>query len=305
MRAIVTGGAGFIGSHLVDRLVSLGVETAVVDDFSSGSREFVNPKAKLYVGSITDESFIAKVFEDFKPGVVFHLAAQIDVIKSIHDPKTDAMVNILGTLNLLNAMADYGASRIIFTSSAAVYGEPHEIPVNERHPLNPKSPYGAAKASAEIYLGVLSELRNFDYVVCRLSNVFGPRQGVKKPSGIVSIIIRRFLENQEVELYDPENTVRDFIYVEDVVDALIKTMDKNCSGIFNISSGTGHTILDVYKNIKSHLEGYAVIKQPREGEIRKIILSNELARKELNWEPRFSLKEGIERTVSFWKEWLS
>jgi UDP-glucose 4-epimerase len=305
LKAVVTGGAGFIGSHLVDRLVSLGFETAVIDDLSSGLREFVNPKSKLYEGSITDESFLIKVFEDFKPEVVFHLAAQIDVMKSIDDPAEDALVNIIGTLNIVKTAAVFGVSKIIFTSSAAVYGEPSEIPVREIHPLNPKSPYGAAKAAAESYLHIFSELTNFKYVVLRLSNVYGPRQGVRKPSGIVSIIIKRFLENQEVELYDPENTVRDFIYVEDVVDAFIRVKDHNSSGIFNISSGIGHTILDVYNDVKKHLDGRTLIKDPREGEIRKIILSNELARKELSWEPRFSLSEGVERTVSFWREWLS
>lgn len=304
MRAVVTGGAGFIGSHLVDRLVSTGNEVLVIDDLSTGLKDFINPSADFKYGSVSDSSFLSNVFDEWKPEIVFHLAAQVDVVRSIAEPDYDAEVNIVGTINVLKASAEVGVRKIVFTSSAAVYGEPTTIPVTEESKLNPQSPYGIAKASAEMYLKAYSKLKEIEVKILRLANVYGPRQGVKRPSGIISIMISNFLRKIPVELYDPSNTVRDFIYVHDVVDAMLKASEIDGSGTFNISSGQGATLIDIFEQVRNHLQGEVSFKDARPGEIKKIILSNELAKSRLSWIPQTSLEKGIAETAAFWKEWL-
>lgn len=304
MKVLVTGGAGFIGSHLVDRLVSLGFETAVIDDLSNGRKEFVNRKSVFYKARVEDRQRISEIMSEVKPEVVFHLAAKIDVHSSLKNPADDAMTNIIGTLNLVIASAESRVKRFVFASSAAVYGVPEYLPVDETHNIKPISPYGVSKASSEWYLRIVSEDRGMDFVVLRFSNVYGPRQGTVLPSGLISIMVRSFIKGKSIDLYDPEASTRDYVYVDDVVDAMVMSIDAPASHeVINISSGKEVSNMKIYEEVSRFIEGSFVSKPLRRGEIRRIYLDNRKAKRLLNWEPKTDLREGILKTIDFFKNW--
>lgn len=303
MKVLVTGGAGFIGSHLVDKLVSLGYETAVVDDLSTGSPLFLNKEAVFYEVSITEQEKLFKIFKEWKPEIVFHLAAKTDVSSSVENPLEDARVNIYGFLNTLLASKEAGIKKFIFTSSAAVYGTPRYVPVDEEHPIYPLSPYGTSKAAAEWYLSSFFGSDGFDYTILRLANVYGPRQGVKVSSGIISILIQSFLKGKNVTLYDPDSTSRDYVYVEDVVKALVLAIEHGSKETLNISSGIETKTMEVLEKVLSLVSGKFEIQPLRRGEIKRIYLSNLRAKNVLGWEPKTALDEGIKKTYEFFKNW--
>ncbi len=303
MKVLVTGGAGFIGSHLVNRLVREGCKVAVVDNLSAGSREFVNSKAEFFEVDIRDYEGLKAAIEKIQPEIIVHLAAQIDVVKSFEDPSFDASVNVFGTLNLLKLSALSGIRKFVFTSSAAVYGEPKKLPVDENHRLSPLSPYGVSKASGEWFTRIYCEKSGIEWVVFRLANVYGPRQGVYSKGGVISMMIESFLKGKEFTLYSPAYSSRDFIYVDDVVEAFTRAINSSSSGIFNISSNRETYLEELYETVTKYLNGRVKIESMiREGEIKRIYLDNTKAREVLAWEPAVDLEEGVYRTLEFWKE---
>ncbi|GEN53831.1 NAD-dependent epimerase/dehydratase family protein [Halobacillus faecis] len=297
MKVLVTGGAGFIGSHIIDALVAEGCETLVADDLSSGKKEFLNPEAKLYSISVLDHN-LESVFEKERPDAVIHLAAQIDVQKSMIQSMEDAQVNILGTLKILEYCKEYNC-KLIYSSSAAIYGTPLYLPLDECHPVKPTSNYGISKYTPELYISLYAKLYNLNFTILRYANVYGMRQGAGGEGGVVSIFIKKMLNNDPPIIYGSGEQTRDFIYVEDVVAANLSALKKNCNGVFNISSNKEITINSLVDEINSLMNTKLspIHKEFRSGDITRSCLDNQLAIKKLGWKPKFSLREGLKKTI--------
>src|SRR5215470_1699623 len=220
MRILVTGGAGFIGSNVTDRFVSLGHDVAVLDDLSTGFREFVNPKARFFEASVTDRAAVERCFAEFRPELVNHHAAQIDVRRSVSDPVLDATINILGGLELLQACTRHGTRKIVYASTGgALYGEGRRLPATEDHPVNPEAPYGASKHALEHYLYLWKLLHRLEYTVLRYPNVYGPRQNPHGEAGVNAIFIGLMLAGKAPHVFGTGEQERDYLYVGDVVAA--------------------------------------------------------------------------------------
>jgi len=297
-KALVTGGAGFIGSHVVDGLIARGIRVSVVDNLSAGRRENLNPKATLHQVDIGSPQ-LAEVFRSERPEAVFHLAAQASVAFSVRDPFHDATTNVLGSINLLRQCQEFGVGAIVYSSTGgALYGEPSQTPCPENHPVRPLSPYAASKHAVESYVHCFSALAGFKATILRYANVYGPRQNPEGEAGVVAIFSQRMLEGREMSIFGDGTQERDFVYVGDVVNANMLALDQP-GGVFNIGTGTGASVNEVFRNLAA-LTGYQ--KQPdyqpkRPGEVYRIYLDSSLARKELGWSPKVSLEEGLRRTV--------
>lgn len=301
-KIVVTGGAGFIGSHVAELLLKNGYEVIVIDDLSNGLKENLPSGARFYRTDISDKESVFTVFHKFKPKAVLHLAAHIDVASSFDNPMLDARSNIIGTINLINASIASKVQKFVFSSSAAVYGEPKSIPVKEDSFLMPLSPYGASKSACEDYVRVLCNEGNIEWLIFRLSNVYGPRQAAVSDSGVIPIFIKSLINKKEVKLYDKGEMIRDFIYVSDVADAFLKSLQRG-KGIYNISSGNGYKIKQIYQVISDILNfGKARYEQSRRGEIKKMVMQKEKAAGELEWQPEVELKKGLNDTVRYWRE---
>ncbi len=298
-RVLVTGGAGFIGSHLVDRLVKEGFYVAVADNLSTGKKEYVNGSASLFQVDLADPSF-AEVFEQERPEVVFHLAAQASVTRSMKSPGEDARTNILGALNLLEQCRRYGRARIIYSSTGgALYGEPDSLPCDESHPVRPLSPYGASKYATETYIHTYGSMTGFRYTILRYANVYGPRQDSQGEAGVIAIFAQRMLSGQPVLIYGNGEQQRDFVYVDDVVEANMKALEQVGSEVCNIGTGVGTSVNAIFTRL-AELTGYTgppKYEPPRNGEVFKIYLSNQKAERELRWTPSIDLQSGLGLTV--------
>uniref|UniRef100_A0A7C4VTA9 SDR family oxidoreductase n=1 Tax=Fervidobacterium thailandense TaxID=1008305 RepID=A0A7C4VTA9_9BACT len=308
-KVLVTGGAGFIGSHVTDKLVELGHEVVVVDNLSTGKRENVNPKVRFYKIDISDGEAIFKLFAEEKFEYVFHLAAQASVAVSVKDPVKDAMWNIVGSLNLIKASVESGVKKFIFSSTGgAIYGEDVKIfPTPESVFPQPMSPYGIAKFTVENYLRFFGKEFDLNYTILRYGNVYGPRQDPYGEAGVVAIFTQRMLKGEDCTIFGDGEYVRDYIYVEDVVDANIKAMERGDKQVLNIGTATGTTTNELFKILKK-LTGYK--KEPvygphRKGDIRKSVLCYNRAWIELKWEPKYSLEEGLRKTVEWFKRNLT
>lgn len=305
MKILVTGGAGFIGSHVVDLLVESGHRVAVVDDLSTGRFENINPGVNFYRVSIEDTG-IAEVVERERPRVVLHQAAQVDVQCSLRDPLADAKTNIMGVINLLEACRRFNVSKVVYASSAAVYGNPVSLPVDETHPIVPQSPYGASKYISEHYLRIYSELYGVRHTVLRYANVYGPRQDAAGEGGVVAIFVDRFLKGEEPKIFGDGEQTRDFIFVKDVAAANAAAIDKGDGMVLNVSTGARLSVNSLFEAIKkaagSPLD--PVYCPPRPGDIAHSCLSNKRAAEALGWRPVYSLKEGIRETVEFYNNSL-
>jgi UDP-glucose 4-epimerase len=302
---LVTGGAGFIGSHLVDRLLSLGHKVVVVDDLSTGTLGNLNRAATFYHTSITQPG-LEEVFERERPDIVNHHAAQVSVIQSIRDPLKDAEVNIQGTLHLLSLSLRYGVRRFMFSSSGgSVYGDPRYIPCREDHPVNPLSPYALSKLVAEEYLQLYQRLHGLNHVILRYANVYGPRQDPQGEAGVVAIFIKAMLEGKQPTIFGSGEQERDFTFVDEVVDANVLALEEG-TGAYNIGTAQGtsvNTIFELLRGITKY-RGSPLKAPARAGEVFKISLDASRARKELGWAPAVTLEEGLERTVEHFRAGL-
>jgi UDP-glucose 4-epimerase len=298
MRALVTGGAGFIGSHLVDALVARGDEVTVVDHLSRGHTDNLDEaRAKGHVeivrADVTDVEKMLSAFRAARPEAVYHLAAQIDVRRSVDDPSTDAHVNIGGTAAVLEAARDTGAARVVLASTAGVYGDPEAVPTSEAAPVAPLSPYGAGKAAAETYLNLFSRLYGISTLSLRMANVYGPRQNPHGEAGVIAIFCALALEDQEATIFGDGLQTRDFVYVEDVVQAFVAAGRSTVEGAFNVSTGTETSLLDLAAALRLRTrQGEA-----RLGEIRRSCLNPGAVAAQLGWRAETPLATGLERTL--------
>lgn len=307
-RVLVTGGAGFIGSQLADRLLHEGHDVTVVDDLSRGRREnlhqaFKSPDFTFHSLDITTDE-LDRVVIALKPEVVFHLAAQIDVRSSVEDPLHDAVVNVLGTVRLLEACRQTGTRKIVFsTSGGCIYGEPRveELPVSEDYDGHPHSPYGASKRGVEEYLHAYHALYGLRWTSLALANVYGPRQDPGGEAGVVSIFGGRMLDGEPVTIYGDGAQTRDFVYVGDVVDAFVQAADRGDGLRCNIGTGEQVSVEQLFREIAG-LTGYTqepVYGPERIGELRHAAVDPSRAGKELGWQPCTSLRDGLAATVNW------
>uniref|UniRef100_A0A832I1Z5 NAD-dependent epimerase/dehydratase family protein n=1 Tax=Eiseniibacteriota bacterium TaxID=2212470 RepID=A0A832I1Z5_UNCEI len=305
MRILVTGGAGFIGSNVVDRYVALGHEVAVLDNLSSGFREFVNPRARFYEADITDAAAVERAFAEFRPEVLNHHAAQIDVRRSVSDPVFDATVNVLGGLRLLEACTRHGARKVLYASTGgALYGEGRTLPATEDHPVNPEAPYGASKHALEHYLYLWRLLHGLDYTVLRYPNVYGPRQNPHGEAGVNAIFIGLMLAGRRPRIFGTGEQVRDYLFVEDVVEANVLALERGSGAMVNLGTGVGTSVLDIVRELNAIL-GTSIeplFEAARPGEIQRIYLDATRAREVLGWVPRTAFRDGLARTVAWSRE---
>ena len=302
MRILVTGGAGFIGSNVVDRLVQQGHEVAVLDNLSTGRRENVHPAARVHYLDLVDAVAVHACIAEFRPEVVDHHAAQIDVRKSVEDAAYDARVNILGTLGLLESCRRHGVRKFVYASTGgALYGEGRSLPATEDHPINPESPYGASKHTVEHYLYIWRLLHGLDYTILRYPNVYGPRQNPHGEAGVNAIFIGLMLAGKPPHIFGDGEQVRDYLYVDDVVDANLLALERGSGEIVNLGTGIGTSVNDIFRALKPLLgfAGEPIYEAPRPGEIQRIYLDASRARQVLGWEPRVSFSEGLRRTVEW------
>jgi UDP-glucose 4-epimerase len=303
VRVLVTGGAGFIGSHIVDALLEQEHKVAVVDNLSTGSRENVNHGARFYNLNICDAQ-LADIFEQERPDMVNHQAAQTVVTRSLSDPAFDAQTNILGSLNVILNCISFKVKRVIYASSGgAIYGEPQYLPVDETHSINPISPYGISKYTVEHYLRLYSLQSNLEYVALRYPNVYGPRQNPSGEAGVVAIFTRQMLNGEPVTIFGSGNKTRDYVHVSDVVNANLLAMERGRNEIHNIGSGletSDRQMFDILAKILDY-QRQPVLAQERPGEIHRICLDATRARAKLGWQTRVPLKAGLKTTVSYYE----
>lgn len=303
-KILVTGGAGFIGSTLVDLLIREGHDLIVIDNFISGKKDYVNPSAKLFDIDICSAE-ISKIFENEKPDIVYHLAAQIDLRLSVSDPVLDNKINVLGSLNILENCRLYGVKKVIFSSTGgAIYGDASEIPTSEKAPNYPLSPYGIHKLTAEKYCKFYGEVYGLDYTILRFANVYGPRQYKGGEAGVVSIFIDHALKGKTCVINGDGLQTRDYVYVDDVVIGLSKAKDVSYQGEINIGSGQEVTVLDIIDAISKSIGDVFNFEHAaaKLGEQRRSCLSYDLAKKVLFWEPKIGIKDGVRLTIEWTKK---
>lgn len=300
MRVLITGGAGFIGSHIVDALVERGDRTSVLDNLSTGRFGNINPRVNFYKGDLRDENFVLETLRSEKPDVVIHHAAQIDVQSSIDEPVADAATNIMGTINLLEACRACVVKKVIYASSAAIYGNPSYLPVDEQHPVQPLSGYGVSKHTVEHYLEVYRVLYGMDYTVLRYANVYGPRQDASGEGGVVAIFADRLLRGERPKIFGDGKQTRDFIYVGDVVEANLAAISAGSGGVFNVSTGIPTSVNELLENLK-RITGSSVEAEycpPRSGDIEHSYLEEKTAATGLKWRATRDLAEGLQIMMS-------
>ena len=336
---LVTGGAGFIGSHIVDLLVENDYKVVIVDDLSSGREKNINKRARFHKLNITDQKRLAEMFEQERPDYVCHEAAQISVSFSVRAPLFDAQTNILGSLNLLQCCVNHQVKGIIFASSGGtIYGEPEHLPISEDYPFRPQSPYGISKVAIEHYLDFYQKNYNLDYVSLRYGNVYGPRQDPYGEAGVIAIFIEKMLKGEIPTINGDGEYIRDYIYVEDVAQANLlalqnvvklskvvqekekakekeKTKEEESEAKaeivaepkfndLNLGTGKGVSVNEIFSLLKKiikfpHPANYG---PPRAGDLRKNILNCRLISEVLGWKPQFSFSVGLEKTVNWFKE---
>ena len=306
MRVLLTGGAGFIGSHVSDMLINNGHEVIVIDNLSSGKEENLNPKAVLYKEDIRD-SIVKEIMERERPEAVIHHAAQVNVRDSVEDPLYDMDVNIGGTLNLLENSVKNGIKKFIFASTGgAIYGEQCRFPANETHATKPLSPYGIAKLTCERYLYYYHKTYGLNYVSLRYSNVYGPRQDPYGEAGVVAIFSQKMLAGDRPIINGNGEQTRDYVFVEDVTRANILALQRDVFGEFNIGTGAETTVNSLFEEIKtlagSKVKG--VHGEAKKGEQFRSVLDWSKAKTGLGWNPEVSLKEGLKRTIAFFRSQL-
>jgi UDP-glucose 4-epimerase len=300
MKVLVTGGAGFIGSHIVDRCLSAGHEVVVVDDLSTGCRQAVHPDARLSVMDIRSPD-LAAVFRAERPEVVIHHAARAEVRRSVEGPLLDAEVNILGALNLLECGRRFGVTRVIYASSGgAVYGDTDVLPTPEDHPARPASPCGVSKLAVECYLACRAGLYGIRSLIFRYANVYGPRQSPLGEAGVVAIFSHRLLHGQPVVINGDGSQTRDYVYVEDVAEANVIALEHpDATGVVNIGTGVETSVVELFERLCVAVDMPVMARQAPAnlGEQCRSVLDVTRAQRLLGWKPRVTLAEGLSRTV--------
>ena len=304
MNILVTGGAGFIGSNIVDAYLQAGHTVVIVDDLSTGTMENVNPKAKFHRIDLRDLA-VETVFKEMKIDVINHHAAQMDVRKSVADPKFDASVNILGMLNVMELGVKYGVKKVIFSSTGgAIYGEQDYFPADEQHPLRPLSPYGVTKLATEKYLFYYHAVYGLQHVILRYANIYGPRQNPHGEAGVIAIFADKMLKGEQPVINGDGKQTRDYVYVSDVVRANVLALTHSSSDIFNIGTGIENDVNALFRIIKK-FSGVACEEKhggAKIGEQLRSVIDYSKAKKILGWEPTIMLDEGLRRTVEFFRE---
>lgn len=303
MKILVTGGAGFIASHIVDAYIQAGHDVVVVDDLSTGRKRNIHGRAEFEAMDIRDPNLIA-LFEKQRFDVVNHHAAQIDVRKSVQDPFLDASINLLGTLRILDCARTTGVRKIIFSSSGGtIYGECTAGPAPETASVRPESPYGFSKAGAEIYIRFYSRMFGLHHTILRYGNVYGPRQDPHGEAGVVAIFCGRLLNHEPVTIFGTGRQVRDYVYVHDVVAANCAALNRGDNDTFNIGTGTASSVLDLHREL-SRIAGSnlsPVMSPPRAGELERSVLAIDKAANGLGWTPAYTLAQGLQETYDFFK----
>src|SRR5262245_24228379 len=304
MRILVTGGAGFIGSNVVDRYLEEGHEVAVLDDLSTGALGNIPSRATFYEADMRDAAAVRHAFDIFKPEVLNHHAAQIDVRKSVDNPVFDAEVNVLGSLNLLQAAVAHGTGKVIYASTGgALYGEGKQLPATEEHPINPESPYGASKHALEHYLYLYKAIHGLDYTVLRYPNVFGPRQNPHGEAGVNAIFIGLMSQGRRPTIFGDGEQVRDYLYVDDVSRANVMALRRASGEIVNLGWGIGVSVNDIFQALARILQfkEKPIYGERRAGEVQKIYLDASHAQRVLGWSPQVEFEEGLRRTVEWYR----
>ncbi|MGF9965210.1 NAD-dependent epimerase/dehydratase family protein [Bacillus rhizoplanae] len=303
MKVLVTGGAGFIGSHIVEALLENNIETVVIDNLATGHKYHIPSGVAFYHFDVRDPD-IDKIFMIEKPDFVIHQAAQVSVQESVKQPLYDCSENIMATVNILQSCIKYNVKKIIHASTAAVYGNPKYLPIDENHDRNPVSFYGLSKLTSETYIQLFAKLSDLKYTIFRYSNVYGARQDANGEAGVISIFIDRLLKNDSPIIYGDGNQTRDFIFVKDVAYANFLALRNADNQICNISSNqqtSVNELLDIIYSLMK-IENKRIYKEERPGDIVHSYLLNNKARKYLNWNPKFSLLQGLEETISFFRK---
>jgi len=304
MKILVSGGAGFIGSQIVDAYLQEGHKVVVIDDLSRGKKENLAKGVKFYQIDICQQKKLNKILEKEKPEIINHHAAQIELRKSVSHPQLDAKINILGSINLLESAVKIHAKKFIFASTGgALYGEQKKFPADETHPIQPLSPYGIAKRAVELYLYYYYQVHNLEYVSLRYSNVYGPRQDPYGEAGVVAIFCEKLWSGASPIINGSGEQTRDFVYVQDVVEANVLALKKGVIGEFNIGTGKESSVNQIYK-ILSQIIGSKITPQygpQKKGEQMRSVLDPALAEKTLGWKPKISLEEGLKLTAEFFK----
>lgn len=301
MRVLVTGGAGFIGSHIVDALIARGDEVTVVDDLSTGKLARLPDASLLTPQSIIDGGGVAEVVGKCAPAVIYHLAAQIDVRRSVSDPAHDAQVNVMGTINVLNAAKTVGARVVMASTGGAIYGRNAQIPTPESVTPEPEAPYGTGKYCAEQYIGLYNRLHETKHVALRLANVYGPRQDPAGEGGVVSIFAGKANKNEPVTVFGDGKQTRDFVYVGDVAAAFLTAATASEGGVWNIGTGVETSVLDLVAALReaSGNDIATEFADPRQGELPRSCLDVKAAKKALGWKSSVSLKDGVQRVYDW------
>jgi UDP-glucose 4-epimerase len=303
MKIAVTGGAGFIGSHVSDALIAAGHEVHIIDDLSGGFRHNLNPKAVFHQIDIRDEP-IATLFEKERFEVLYHLAAQMDVRRSVADPQFDAKVNVLGFLNLLEAGRKNGLAKVILSSTGgAIYGEPEYTPQDENHPERPMSPYGITKLVSEHYIRFYHLVYGISWISLRYANVYGPRQNAHGEAGVVAIFTERMLRGQPCFINGTGEQTRDYVHVSDVVQANVRALEHPQNGVFNVGTGVETNVVELFRYLKkftgsatpeAHAEG-------KPGEQLRSVVGTDKIRHEMGWVPKYSIEDGLRETVDWFR----
>jgi UDP-glucose 4-epimerase len=309
VKILVTGGAGFIGSHVVDAYVAAGHEVAVLDNMATGREDNINPSARLYRADVRDLSQVQQAIGDFKPDVVNHHAAQSEVPKSVADPGNDAQVNVVGGLNVLRSCVDHSVRKVVFSSSGgALYGEPDIVPNDEDHPVRPLSPYGTSKYAFEQYLATFARTFGLNYTTLRYANIYGARQDFFAEEGrVVAIFASRMIEGKPLTIDWDGNQSRDMLHVADVAMANIAALEKGDGGTYHVSTGIPVTVNDLFRKIALLTEYRLEPRRgpQRKGDVYRIALDNTRAKEQLGWEPRILLEEGLRLTVEYFRDQIA
>lgn len=304
MKILVTGGAGFIASHITDALVNEGHQVVVLDDLSSGFEKNINPKAKFVKGNICDKELVEKLFSEEKFDLVNHHAAQMDVRRSVKDPAFDANTNIIGTINLLQNAVKYKLKKFMFASTGgAVYGEQVYFPADENHPTQPRSPYGISKLAVEKYLYFYNAEYGLNYTILRYANIYGPRQNPFGEAGVVAIFSTKLLKGEQPVINGSGEQTRDYVFVGDVVKANLLTLNDTANDIYNVGTGIETNVNQLFHKLNSIIKANKEEKHgpAAPGEQMRSVITSEKLFKKFGWKPSTNLDEGLKLTVDFFR----